>query len=176
MKKKLPQSAEKWVKIVTNEETPNNDYYFSNYGQVKSIHRVTEVERFLKGSRDQYGFVKINLKLIKKKRQSFYLHRLIAKEFLAKPREDRKYIVHIDGDKENNYFKNLKWLNRDELTAFHLELGVYDTTTRKGIKRYKLTESKVRLLKRRLKSKKTKAEIIARDFDIAPKKKKKKKQ
>lgn len=167
MKKRAPQSREKWVLVPTKEKSVHFNYYFSNYGQMKSVNKVTEAERFLKGSKGKYGFIQLNLRLANNKRASLYLHRLIAMEFLPIPPEEKKFIIHIDGDKLNNYFKNLKWVDRDELTAYHAKLGVYDSTTKNGIQRYKLNETKVKLIKKRLKSKRTKREIIARDFGIS---------
>ena len=164
MKKRKPQSREKWVQVPTKEDTKSYDYYFSNYGHIISVNKITEEEKVLKGSRDQYGFVLLNIRLVKGQRQGFFLHRLIAKEFLRIPAKDKTYIIHIDGDKENNYFKNLKWVNRKELTVHHRVLGVYDNTSAR--KKHKLTESKVRLIKKRLKSKRTNPKIIARQFNI----------
>ncbi len=168
MRRAKPQTRERWVVVPTKDDTPNFKYYFSDEGILKSEHKVTGLERILKGSTDQYGFQKLNLKLIEGKRQSFYVHRLVAEEFLTLPEdESRKYIIHIDGNKKNNYYKNLKWVNRDELTKYHRKREVYNSVTAKGIKRYKLNETKVKLIKERLAAGRTKKEIIARDFDIS---------
>ena len=168
MRRAKPQTRERWVLVPTKDDTPNFTYYFSDEGILKSEHKVTGQERILKGSTDQYGFLKLNLKLIEGKRQSFYVHRLVAEEFLSPPTdESKKYIIHVDGNKKNNYFKNLRWVDRDELTSYHRTREVYNSVTAKGIKRYKLNESKVRLIKQRLAAGRTKKEIIARDFDIS---------
>ena len=118
MRRAKPQTRERWVLVPTKDGTPNFTYYFSDEGILKSEHKVTGQERILKGSTDQYGFLKLNLKLIEGKRQSFYVHRLVAEEFLSPPTdESKKYIIHVDGNKKNNYFKNLRWVDRDELTG-----------------------------------------------------------
>ena len=44
------------------------------------------------------------------------LHRLVAKHFLPKPVSKQKFIIHLDYNKENNYYKNLKWAIQEEVT------------------------------------------------------------
>lgn len=45
------------------------------------------------------------------------LHRLVAKHFLPKPVSKQKFIIHLDYNKENNYYKNLKWATQEEVTT-----------------------------------------------------------
>lgn len=157
---------EEWVAIETKAETKENNYYISNYGKVKSVNKKTGVERALKGSLGKQGRRVLGLDLKENKRQDFYIHRLVGKYFVERQSESRKFLVHIDQNLRNNYFKNLKWLNRKELNERWKELGLY-----KGINvnhpNTKMTESKVKLLKARIKKGKTKKRILAKQFNIS---------
>ena len=66
----------------------------------------------------------------------------------------------------NNYWKNLKWVDQRELTDIQIEQGVYDPDNRKKSRLVKMTESKVRLLKKRIREGKTKRSILAKSFGI----------
>ncbi len=44
------------------------------------------------------------------------LHRLVAKYFLPNPVPKQKFIIHLDYNKENNNYKNLKWATQEEVT------------------------------------------------------------
>ena len=37
-----------------------------------------------------------------------YVHELVAKSFIPNP-ENREYVIHLDENRSNNYYKNLKW-------------------------------------------------------------------
>lgn len=87
---------------------PELKYYeVSNFGKVRSLHKnkrsnniITLV--FVKG----YFHARLN---IDKKRKHFTIHRLVAQAFVDNP-NNQKYVDHIDGDKTNNFFTNLRWV------------------------------------------------------------------
>lgn len=65
--------------------------------------------------------VKMNLdKELKEDRKSrtihyhSLIHRLVADYFLAKPRDNQTIVAHLDYDKLNNRFTNLKWMMPEE--------------------------------------------------------------
>ena len=80
--------------------------------------------------------------------------------------EGKDFVIHLDFDNYNNHYKNLKWVNQKELTAHQIKHGVYEKENRKVASHVKMNESKVRLLKKRLKEGKTKRKILARSFGI----------
>ena len=157
---------EEWLPVKTKAPTKGFDYFFSNYGRLKSVNKETEAERLLKGSIMKQGFLQLNLTLQDDIRQGFYVHKLVGEFFLKKPPEDKKFLIHIDGNKMNNYWKNLKWVDQRELTNIQIEQGVYKPENRKKSRLVKMTESKVRLLKKRLREGKTKRSILAKSFGI----------
>lgn len=48
--------------------------------------------------------------------RTFYVHVEVARAFVPNP-ENKKLVVHIDGDKRNNRADNLKWVSASEITA-----------------------------------------------------------
>ncbi len=63
----------------------------------------TQVAQMLNG-----GYMCVNLKSAENKRSLEKVHRLVAATYLARP-EKSKFVYHIDGDKMNNHYTNLRW-------------------------------------------------------------------
>lgn len=156
---------ERWVRVKAKAPTKNCEYEFSDYGRMKSINKQTGEEKLLKGSKIKNGFMQLNLRLQGGIRQGYYLHKLVAEHFVDKA-PDKNFVIHLDFDNNNNHYKNLQWVNQKELTAHQIKHGVYDAKNRKVASHVKMNESKVRLLKKRLKEGKTKRKILARSFGI----------
>ncbi len=165
MKKVKSHWNERWKKVETKAPTKKCDYFYSDYGRLKSVDKITEQEKLLKGSLMKQGFMQLNLKLKDNIRQGFYVHKLIAEEFIKQP-EGKKFVFHIDGNKLNNHWENLKWADRKEMTQHQIDQGVYLHENRKMPSHAKMNETKVRLLKKRLKEGKTKRKVLAKSFGI----------
>lgn len=157
---------ERWVKVETKAPTNSSNYFISNHGRVKSVNKLTEEERLLKCSRSSDKSVMLNLKLKDNIRQQINVSHFIAECYVEKNAKDQVFIIHKDGNKENNYYENLRWANRAELTEWQDQVGIYDRHRNNPRPSQKMTESKVRLLKQRLKRGKTKKTILARQFNI----------
>jgi hypothetical protein len=157
---------ERWVKVPTNADTRAVDYYFSDYGRMKSVHKLTGVENLLTGGRDQYGNTKLSIRLVEDRRQEYYLHRLVGEKFIKPKSKHHKFLIRIDNDKENNHYKNLAWMTQEEMTAHQVAFGVFDINNKRPSPNQKMTETKVKLLKKRLAKGKTKRKILAKDFNI----------
>lgn len=157
---------ERWAKVETKIPTKQKEYYFSDYGRVKSIDKITAKEQLLKGSKTVQGFMLLNLRLQGNSTQGCYIHKLVAEEFCEKQDEHQKFVVHLDQDNLNNHYKNLKWMTQREMTDFQIENGVYDPKNRKPSPLNKMNPTRVKLLKKRLKEGKTKKQILAKNFNI----------
>lgn len=157
---------EQWILVSTKAPTKNYNYEISNYGRIKRISKETGEEILLKGSVTN-NFPSLNLTLLGDVFQGFYIHKFVAEHFVENDDPSKIFVIHLDKDKTNNYWKNLKWVNQKELTDWQKKNGVFDPVKRRKLGLTKLTETKVRLIKKRLKSGKTKKKIIAKNFNIS---------
>jgi hypothetical protein len=157
---------EQWVAVETKAPTKNYNYEISNYGRIKRISKETGDEMLLKGSVTN-NFPSLNLILVDNITQGTYIHKFVAEHFVKNDDPSKKFVIHLDNDKKNNHWKNLKWVNQEELTEWHKQHGVFDPIKRKKLGLNKLTETQVKLIKKRLKTGKTKKKIIAKTFDIS---------
>lgn len=153
---------ERWAKVETKYPTRSVWYYISDYGRLKSVHKVNGKEFLLKGNKLQRGLISANIKLTEGRNAALFIHKLVGIHFVEKTDEEQKYVVHINGDRENNHYKNLKWITQKELGVLFSKKGTY-----RGNSTKKMTESKVRLLRKRIKAGKTKRKILARNFGIS---------
>lgn len=102
---------QQYVPAKTNEEYWEHIFHnrvslsISNYGSVRRFKNGEWIDlqsHFSSG----YFAVSIANKNVK-------VHRLVAKAFVPNP-EKKPFINHKDGNKQNNYFKNLEWVTNKE--------------------------------------------------------------
>ncbi len=153
---------EKWKEIDFETNLPHDKYEISNYGRVKSYAIDKENGRLLKGG-NVNGYQSITVRFGKRISRQYYIHRLVAETFLPKTRPDCHFVVHLDYDKQNNSVFNLQWVTEEELNTHN---NANPNVLKKRTTGYKLTESDVRVIKRLLKSRKTRLSMIAKQFGI----------
>ena len=94
------------------KSAPN--YEISNNGSVRN----TKTGKMLKIATNNNGYHLVCLSYNNKK-QTAYIHRLVAEAFVATDLYMRTSVVnHIDGNKSNNTIKNLEWATYAE-NAYH---------------------------------------------------------
>lgn len=144
---------EVWKKVKFDHSTLKCDYYVSNLGRLKSKNKASKSEFLLKGSPMKGGYLQLNVKLEDGHRSNSYVHRLVAKAFAPTKRKNT-FVIHKNGNKMDNKVKNLAWANKQELSDHHKKLGSYkfERGTRKVGAHVKMTESKVKTLKKSLKA------------------------
>lgn len=117
------------------------NYCININGEVYSLITNKKLKPFM---RRDYYCVKLYSKLFKK---TISIHRLVAKTFISNP-ENKPCVNHKDGNKLNNYFKNLEWCTYSENTIHaiknnlkiiktgsdHHRFGKSSTWVKKGIK------------------------------------------
>lgn len=87
----------------TVESSPN--YEVSNFGSIRN----TKTGNMLKIATNNSGYNLVCLSN-KNKKQTGYIHRLVAEAFVSTNLDTRTSVVnHIDGNKSNNTIKNLEW-------------------------------------------------------------------
>ncbi len=100
------------------------------------------------------------------------IHRLVAEYFLPKSKSDQIIVAHLDYNKLNNNFTNLKWMTPEENYA-HQQNSPYvikekeerKSGTRSNTKAAKLTTTKVMLLKKMLNQNKP-IKLLVKQFKI----------
>ena len=139
--------------------------YISNYGRVKKeldenkfqLLNIGQINNF-----ETFSYPKID----SKRRNNAYVHRVVGLLFLNKE-EDQKFVIHLNHNLKDNYYKNLKWVNQKELTAH--QISNPKRIAKFGIKPgAKLSEGKVRVIKKKLldPNRRTRLRIIASQFGI----------
>lgn len=154
--------SEIWREIHFDTDLSYPKYEVSSHGRVKSYAVDKTNGRIMKGS-NVNGYISVMVRLGGKVSQTHYVHRLVAQAFLDEAEEEQKYVAHLDFDKTNNHRYNLKWMTEPELAAHNNNNPAIIKSRTTG---YKLTESDVRVIKRLLKSNKTRLSMIAKRFGI----------
>lgn len=111
----------------------------SNYGRV--ITKATGLERKLNTNKDGYLYLRLH-----RNGEAKYMtvHRLVALAFV--PNEDKEnnpVINHKDGNKKNNYYKNLEWCDVQYNTIHSYKLGLQKPIKGSRHGRSKYTENQI---------------------------------
>lgn len=103
---------EKWKLISENESFKDYKYYeISNYGRLK--YKIQSKYKITMGSKSSDGYRMATLKGNRNNIFSTSIHRLVAILFISNP-ENKSYVNHIDGNRENNNISNLEWTTPSE--------------------------------------------------------------
>ena len=141
-------------------------YEVSNYGRVRSFCYNKEDGKILRPGLTK-GFQTVTFKTEGKKK-TFLVHKLVAMVFVPKESDDQTIAIHIDWNKRNNYFKNLKWVTKEAAYERIMpRLQEINKIKNKGIVRNsKLKPEDVKVLKSML-EKGIKQNVIAKLFSIS---------
>lgn len=140
-------------------------YEVSNFGRMRSFQSNPEGE-IIKGSVIQ-GYKSLNIRLRDGKTINRYVHKLVATYFLRPTSPEHKFVIHLDYDKHNNHFQNLRWVTREEMYDHNRENpDLKNRRPPRQTKNYKLNEGKVIMIKKMLKSNKSRLKMIAKQFGI----------
>jgi hypothetical protein len=106
-------------------------YEISNWGRVKSLSRdiVYETghsqrmhEKVLKLQKHTHDYKSIGLH-DNKVQATFLVHRIVGEHFVDNP-YNYQWINHKDGDKSNNYYKNLEWCTPSDNSKHAFKIGL----------------------------------------------------
>src|SRR6056297_656087 len=141
-------------------------YEVSNYGRVKSYCYNKNEGRILKPGLTK-GFHTVTFKTNGKKK-TFLVHKLVAIFFVPKDNDNQSIAIHLDWNKRNNYYKNLKWVTKDEAYKRIMpRLQEINKIKNRGlIRNSKLKAEDVKVLKSML-EKGIKQNVIAKLFSIS---------
>jgi hypothetical protein len=166
---------EKWTPIVFEGIENPPHYEVSNYGRLRSFQSVpaTHVNSItgntsgkpIKGSVIQ-GYRSLNIRS-GGKTFNRYVHKLVAEQFLKRDQPDQTFVIHLDHDKQNNYYQNLRWVTKDEMIEHNRNNpSLKNRQLPRQTRNYKLTESKVKIIKKLLLNDKNRLKMIAKQFGI----------
>ena len=141
-------------------------YEVSNYGRVKSYCYNKNDGKILKPGLTK-GFHTVTFKTNGKKK-TFLVHKLVAIVFVPKENENQTIAIHLDWNKRNNYYKNLKWVTKDEAYKRIMpRLQEINKIKNKGlIRNSKLKAEDIKVLKNML-EKGVRQNVIAKLFSIS---------
>lgn len=92
------------------------EYVVTNKGEIISHARYHNHNMVMKPHKDKTGYM--NIGLIKNGRSTVHrVHRIVACAFIPNP-ENKPYINHKDGTRDNNCVDNLEWCTQKE-NAYH---------------------------------------------------------
>jgi len=154
---------EKWKFIVFDDQIEKEPrYQISNYGRINS-YKVDKVNGALRRPGYINKYQALQLKQITGKNTARYIHKLVAQAFIPQLDKERDLVIHIDYDKFNNHVSNLKWATLIEARRHQRKNPNYEATNKK------LTENKVRLIKKKLAdpNRKTRIKILAKQFGVS---------
>lgn len=107
-----------WKKIKYSAE-----YEISNYGRIRHLFENRydiNTKKIIKISKIKYlkpvkrgGYERIRIYKDKNNFKSYSIHKLVAEAFVENP-NNYKTVDHIDRNRSNNYFKNLRWVTSSE--------------------------------------------------------------
>lgn len=109
----MENEIEIWKDVVGYE----GKYLVSNHGVIKSLDRFSDYRsRKVSGKIITQWYNHRGYKLVSlhnNGKRGFAVHTLVAKAFVNNP-DNKPEVNHKDGNKENNFYKNLEWTTRLE--------------------------------------------------------------
>lgn len=156
---------EKWKEVQFDENILENEKFkISNYGRIVNCKGQ---EEFLVKEYFINGYQNLPVKQKKGGRTSRYVHKLVAEHFLEK--NDGVFVIHLNYNKTDNRVENLKWATKREKEIHQFSNPEFKNIKRKKPSTAKLTETKVKFIKRRINdpNRRTRMKMIAKQFGIS---------
>ena len=151
-----------WKRIDIEGIHPEENVHISNFGRIRSYKTSRTGGKIIGGSWLS-GYNIIVLRMEDEKRKTIFIHKLVAEYFVDEKPEDATFVIHLDYDRKNNHFSNLKWVNRKQLSEHRRNDKEYD---KKKVRNAKLTETQVIRLKKMIKRGTMRPYRLAMQFGI----------
>ena len=119
-----------------------NTYQISNFGNVRNKN-TGRILKPTEGKTDKYYYISL---CKDGKQKNTKIHRLVSSYFVENP-ENKPYVDHIDNNKLNNLFTNLRWATHQE-NRRNIVMYKNNTTGVKGVifdKQYKKWQARTRI-------------------------------
>lgn len=152
--------GEKVVILRASTSPQGLQYAVSNLGRMISFSKNMREGHFLKPGRlSNYPCVSI---FSNKKKKTVLIHRLVARHFVKQVSSAHKFVIHVNYNKEDNSYKNLKWATRDQ-TSKHWQSN--PAPHKHG--NQKLSIEKVKTIKKLILSNKFSLKKLAKKFGVS---------
>lgn len=154
-------------------------YAVSNHGRMISFTDSMSQGRLLANS-DNGGYVMFRYQNLNREKgmtryTMLFVYRLVAELFVERPSEEHKHVIHLDHSRNNDHYKNLKWVTPAEKMEHYKKSPnvlegqrrfIAQKHTRDG---HKLTITDVIRLKKMISNpnRKTRLKILAKQFGIS---------
>lgn len=157
-------SGEKIQLLPFRRTLKGHRYAVTNHGRVIRFQTTPEEGELIRQYKISAGYPCVFIQA-NGKRTNAMVHRLVAQAFLPPPQKAQVFVLHKDRDRTNNHATNLKWASKEEHLA-HAMGGNDWKAAYRATGRYKLTEDRVRLIRKKIQEGKTRMKMIARQFGI----------
>jgi hypothetical protein len=105
---------EEWKEVPFEKGALRKRYAVSNYGRVISFCADDMNDaNFVRGGTLK-GYKTLPLRPFGRSK-TFYVHKLVAEQFMPKVYDDQKYVIHLDYNKFNNFVENLCWADKKNM-------------------------------------------------------------
>jgi len=120
---------EKFKNVGTFDENNFSNYNVSNYGTIYSM----LTKKYLYATPIIGQYISVGLICTKtKKTYDITIHRLVAYKFVNGRSSDKKWVNHLDENKHNNHYLNLKWVTPKENSTHSLGKQVKQIDSKTG--------------------------------------------
>jgi DNA-directed RNA polymerase specialized sigma subunit len=152
---------EQWKELTFTDKK----YEISNYGRIKSYCYDKVNGRIVKLGNIK-GFFNVSLR-VEGQKKSFLVHKLTAEYFVDKTADEQDVVIHLDWNKQNNYFTNLQWVTKAEsYKRMHKVLQEARKKAGKVVTSSKLSKDDVAVIKGML-EKGVKQNLVAKMFCVS---------
>ena len=171
--------SEEFEELDMGSESLKLRYAISNFGRLISYTDEFEDGRLLKGSTTQgYRIFRYKIRTHTGKLKHFhkFFYQMVAEHFVSQPSDDHQYVIHVDFNKENDFYKNLKWVTKEEMyehmrnnpNSIAGQKRSHESRLRNG-NGTKLSSTQVMHIKKRLQdpNRKTRMKLLAKQFGIS---------
>jgi len=148
------------------KETEISGYFISNFGRLRG--RSGKIIKSYLNKHTGYYMICLKVKDQFDKPKCIKIARLVAKAFVPNP-ENKPYVNHIDGNKQNDVYTNLEWCTNQENVLHAYKLGLAKQKRGWNNEQAKLTPAIIEYIRKNYipRDKEFGARALGRKFNIA---------
>ena len=161
---------EKWKEFFISDaqDVAYQRIYVSNFGRIRIKDLVNNTFKFAKIS-ERNGFLAFTYKDTNGYPLQYTIHRAVALTFLKQKDSSHIFVIHKDLNRQNNYFKNLKFVDLDGLLKYHKDKEEFYHEGKHREILTKLSLKQVKEIKKRLNSDATYTSLVelAEEYQVS---------